>query len=213
MESLLGEHCDIVPNGDPDGQTLLVEYPVLFPDRDDSYFNPPVKLEAGARSALTPNTTATVEPYMASVLADGWNFEVQNINTIQPERTFLDKVILLHGTNCGFRDDEDRRPKDGDRTSRHYYDVAMMTETATGKAALADRKMLDCVRAHAQVAFRQAWRKLEEAVPGTILVVPPDKLVPILEADYHAMQGMMFGDAPDFAWVLERLQAAEEAIN
>lgn len=50
---LVGEQCRIVPDDqDPDRQTLLVEYPTLYT----------------ARSALGPNVTVTVEPYVAEEL-------------------------------------------------------------------------------------------------------------------------------------------------
>ena len=140
------------------------------------------------------------------------NLNVNNITTITPERTYWDKLLILHGLHCGYRDQQ-RLPTLNDRISRHFYDAAMITATETGKAALSNRSMLDAVRVHNLVAFRQAWKRFEEAVPGTIRLVPQPELRAVLEQDYDAMQGMLFGEAPDFDWIVGRIQEAEDAAN
>ena len=78
---------------------------------------------------------------------------------------------------------------------------------------LADEALLTAVREHNLIAFRQAWKKFDEAVPGSVRVVPQDALRAAIEKDYEAMQGMMLGDAPEFDWVMKQLQAAEDTIN
>lgn len=118
----------------------------------------------------------------------------------------------MHGAFCGHRD-EGRVPADSDRISRHYYDVAMITGTEIGHAALADDGLLAAVRELNLIAFRQAWKKFEEATPGSICVVPAAELRAAIEEDYAAMQGMMLGEAPPFDWIMEQLQVAEDAIN
>lgn len=210
---LLDERCRILPDEESgDQQTLLIEYPTLYPSADITYVLPRVKLEAGARSALDPNTTGTVRPYIAEELGDDWPFDVGNLHVIQPSRTYLEKLLILHGAHCGYRDAK-RLPADADRISRHYYDVAVITATEVGASALADEALLTAVREHNLIAFRQAWKKFDEAVPGSICVVPQDALRAAIEKDYEAMQGMMLGEAPEFDWVMKQLQIAEDTIN
>ena len=202
--------CRVVPDEDDiTEQTLLVRYSSLYPE--DDYVLPQVKLEGGARSALTPSRPRSVAPYIADDLPEH-ELRVDGIDTIAPERTFLDKLLVLHGLHCGYRE-KDRLPQADSRVSRHYYDFAAISATATGAAALADRALLDDVRGHSMIAFRQAWKRLDEAVPGTIRLAPQPELRAVLEQDYAAMRGMMLGDAPDFGWVLEQVQAAETAVN
>lgn len=204
--------CQIVPDeGDVDGQTLFIEYPTLFPSEDVTYVAPRVKIEAGARSALAPSQHCTVTPYIANELPD-WSFTVAGIRVIAPERTYWEKLLILHGAYCGYRDAE-RLPADKDRISRHYYDVAVITATEVGKSALADTDLLDAVRNHNLVAFRQAWKRFEEAVPGSVRLVPQAELRKVIEQDYRAMQGMILGEVPDFGWVTDQLRQAEAAIN
>jgi len=202
--------CRVIPDeDDADKQTLLIEYPTLYPSPEVAYLLPRVKIEAGARSALVPNKACAITPYIADELPD-WSLRVEKITAITPERTYWEKLLILHGAHCGYRDG---KPRDRDRVSRHYYDVAMITASQTGSAALGDHELLDAVREHNLIAFRQAWKRFEEAVPGSIRVVPQPELRKVIEDDYAAMQGMILGDAPEFDWIMEQLALAESAIN
>ena len=206
------EGCDVRPDdADVDGQTLLIEYPTLYPSRAVPYVAPRVKVEAGARSALDPSQDCAVTPYIADELPE-LSFDVGGIRVIAPQRTYWEKLLILHGAHCGYRDGR-RLPADRGRISRHYYDVAMITATEIGQSALGDVDLLDSVRNHDLVAFRQTWKRFEEAVPGLLHVVPQGELRTVIERDYAAMQDMILGDVPDFAWVMDQLQRAEAVIN
>lgn len=74
----------------------------------------------------------------------------------------------------------------------------MITGTETGISALSDTSLLHEVRTHNTIAFRQAWKKLEEAVPGSLRLVPQAEPRAVIERDYVETQRMMLGDAPDF---------------
>ena len=80
---------------DPDQQTLLVRYPSVSMGVDE-YVKPTVKIEAGAKSALDPHRSATIQPYVADDMPAG-NLVVPGVVTIDAERTFWDKVVILHG--------------------------------------------------------------------------------------------------------------------
>ena len=206
----LATDCQIVPSH-VDGETLFIEYPTLFPSGEVSYVAPRVKIEAGARSALDPSRECTVTPYIANELP-GWSFASGGLRVIAPERTYWEKLLILHGAHCGYRD-TGCLPADKDRISRHYYDVAVITATEVGQSALVDMDLLDAVRNHNLVAFRQARKRFEEAVPGSMRLVPQAELRAVIEQDYRAMQGMILGDGPDFLWVMDQLRHAEAAIN
>lgn len=57
------------------------------------------------------------------------------------------------------------------------------------------------------------WKKLEEAVPGSLRLLPQEEPRAVIERDYAKMQEMLFGDAPDFGWIMEQLEYAESTIN
>ena len=134
------------------------------------------------------------------------------ITTIEPGRTYWEKMLILHGAHCGYRD-ASRLPVDRDRISRHYYDVAMISETEIGRSALEDQDLWTAVREHNLIAFRQAWKKFDQAVVGSTYIVPQPELHSEVEKDYAAMQGMILGDAPTFEWIIEQLEAVEAMIN
>ncbi len=208
----VAEGCRILPDeDDADRMTLLVEYPTLYPSGDVSYVVPRVRIEAGARSALDPNLDCAVTPYVADELPD-WPLHVNNIRVLAPERTYWEKLLILHGLHCGYRDEE-RLPTDTDRISRHYYDVAMITGTDVGRSALSNIGLLHAVRNHNLIAFRQKWKRFEEAVPGTVRFVPQAELLAVIKRDYGAMEGMILGEPPEFGWIIEQIQHAEAVIN
>lgn len=204
--------CQVVPDeSDVDGQTLFLDYQSILPTSGTAYVAPRVKIEAGARSALNPSRYRTLVPYVADIIPD-WSSESGNLRVFAPERTYLDKLMILHGAHCGFRD-VGRLPREGQRISRHYYDVAMMTKTKAGQSALNDIELLDSVRNHNLVAYRQAWKRLDEAVPGSLRLVPQPELLAVIEKDYEDMKEMIFGDAPGFGWIMDQLRFAETVIN
>ena len=80
---------------DPDQQTLLLNYPSVSVG-SDVYVQPVVKIEAGAKSALDPHRFTEIKPYVSHDMPS-LNLNVPNIVTIDAERTFWDKVVILHG--------------------------------------------------------------------------------------------------------------------
>ena len=204
--------CTVVADpDDSDQSTLLIQYPSVYETGFDAYVLPRVKIEGGARSALDPHAVQDVSPYVAEELADE-DLVVSGLITIDPERTLLEKVLILHGWHCGYRD-EGRLPNDRNVLSRHYYDVGMMAPTPIGDRAAADDELLSSVRDHALAFFRRGWMKLPEAQPGTIQLVPHDELRARLVTDYAAMQGMIMGDAPEFDELIDRIAVLEERLN
>ena len=120
--------------------------------------------------------------------------------------------MILHGAHCGYRDGG-CLPADKARISRHYYDVAMLTATEVGCSAMVDTHLLDADRNHNLLAFRQTWKRLEEAVPGSVRLVPQTELRSVIERDYRAMQGMILEEASDYGWVTDQIRIAETAVN
>ncbi|NEO20754.1 MULTISPECIES: nucleotidyl transferase AbiEii/AbiGii toxin family protein [Moorena] len=201
----------VLDEDDPDNSTLLFQYPSLFPSDSIAYVQPRVKLEAGARSALIPNQNHTITPYLSEILEE-WNFSVANVTTIDPQRTFWDKIMILHGWSCGYRD-EQRLPNDRQRLSRHYYDVAIISRQEAGKTAIANHQLREDVRQYTKKLFNRSWMKLDEAIPGSLKLLPKGELLKALITDYQAMQGMMLGTAPPFDEIIEAISALEIEVN
>ncbi len=208
----LSAECSItIDENDRDRSTLLLYYPSLF--ENDEYVQPTVKLEGGGRSAVDPHEKYSIQPLISPVLKD-WDFSVPNIITIDAQRTFWDKVFILHGLYYGYRDrDENLVPSDRQRLSRHYYDVAKIYSTEIGKQAINNEELREKVRQHKLDFFNAAWKRFDLAVPGSLQIVPYDDLQLALEQDYQAMQGMMLGDAPEFGDILTTLEHLQSYIS
>lgn len=195
---------------DPDQQTLLFWYPAVTAASDD-YIQSAVKIEAGAKSALDPNVLTSVRPYAAVELPD-ISLEVTGITTVEPQRTFWDKVVILHGLRTWY----DRRGQlrhGGQRVSRHYYDVFRLLQNPLGEKAQTDRALAaDCAR-HARMFFNSPDFDLDHAVPGTLMLVPSPAMLEPLERDYAAMAGMIVGAVPPFDEVMDIVSALEVRLN
>jgi hypothetical protein len=194
-----------------DRSTLLFSYPSLFTQDAGAYVQSKVKLEGGGRSAVDPHQAHRIKPLIANTLPD-WDFSVPNVITIDAQRTFWDKVFILHGLYCGNRD---KHSFTGDlqRLSRHYYDVAKIYNSEIGKLAISNDDLREKVRQHKLNFFNAAWKKFDEAVPGSLYVVPTGELLRIVRRDYLAMQEMMTGEVPEFADIVRSLTELESQVN
>jgi hypothetical protein len=123
-------------------------------------------------------------------------------------RTFCEKLTVLHACHHAPAD-KPLRP----RQSRHYYDVAKLFEAGIGKASLQEPELLRAVAKHQTAFFRSGWAKYEEAVPGTLRLIPPDFRRAELERDYDMMKEMIFGEPPPFAHILDVLAEVERLAN
>lgn len=195
---------------DKDGQTLLFWYPTVTATGGD-YIRAAVKIEAGAKSALDPHIAATVTPYVAADLSD-LDLAVRNVTTVQPERTFWDKVIILHGLRQWY----DRRQElrhGGQRVSRHYYDIHRLAQAEGASSWQADHGLAADCATHAKLFFGSPDLGLESAAAGTFTLTPDAAMHDALGRDYVAMSGMIFGDIPPLDTVLASVTALQEAIN
>ena len=199
-----------IDDADPDGQTLLVWYPEVEP-RDETYVQPVVRIESGAKSALDPHRPVTIQPYIAEDTV-GLDLAVDNVTTIEPARTFWDKVVIAHG----LRRWHERRGvlrQEGQRVSRHYYDLHCLLRSEVSKPALADLDLgADCVR-YARMFFDRPDYDLSSAVPGTFVVSPTGEMVGALSRDYANTMAMIFGEAPAFDEILVSVNRIEQALN
>ena len=87
------------------------------------------------------------------------------MRTVVAERTFWDKVVILHGLRQWF-DARGALRGGGQRISRHYYDVYRLLESDIGRAASSDLALgVDCVR-HARLFFNSPDLNLATARPA-----------------------------------------------
>lgn len=196
---------------DPDQQTLLFRCPVGIGHQSGSmpkYELPAVRLELGARGDQWPAEQATVTPYAAQAIPKLFKNPSCAVKALAPERTFWEKATILHV--CYHRPSEKALLP---RQSRHYYDVMKLHEKGIGKKALGNLDLLKSVVQHKTVFFRAAAARYDEAVPGTLRLVPPPSRRKELEDDYTRMREMIFGPPPAFDAIIAALADIERQIN
>lgn len=210
VDATNGKGSVVTDPADPDGQTLLVWYPSVEAKPDD-YIRPAVRIESGAKSALDPHSIASVTPYVATD-AEALDLKVEGITTIDADRTFWDKVVIAHGLRSWYRRRGVLRQQ-GERISRHYYDLHCLLQTDVGAQALDEPELgADCVR-HARMFFNRPDFDLASAKRGSFTLVPEKGMINALERDYAATTAMIFGNAPDFADVLASIATIEAKAN
>jgi hypothetical protein len=170
-----------------------------------------VKIESGAKSALDPHEDLGIVPYVSEEVPQ-LALRAEHITTVVAERTFWDKVIIIHGVRRWFEKRGVLRGE-GQRVSRHYYDLHRIFQSELGARAVADRALsVDCV-AHARMFFNSPDLGLDRAVPGTFSLMPADEMIEDLRRDYSRMAGMIIGDPPAFNDVIVSIAALEEELN
>jgi hypothetical protein len=195
---------------DPDGQSLLLWYPSATAE-GNAYVRRAIKIESGAKSALDPHAPVVVKPYIADDLPN-LDLTVANVTTVDPSRTFWDKVVILHGLRRWW----DRRGElkgGGQRVSRHYYDVYRFLASEIGRNATGDAEMAaDCVR-HARMFFNRPDLDLASAAPSSFALAPHNGMLAALRHDYEAMSGMIFGPIPSLDEIVTVISELEQSLN
>jgi hypothetical protein len=204
-----GEKWSLRPDDDdPDGQTLLFEYPTSFPVDSAGYVRRAVKIEMGARSDHWPCETKQVTPYVAEQFPKGFAQPTCAVKVLSVERTFWEKATILHA--------EFHRPADKaipERYSRHYCDFYQLIRKGVSRSATASLNLLSRVAEHKSLFFKSSWLKCDTAVKGTLRVAPPEFRLPALREDYAKMKQMFFGKPPVFDRIVALLRTWEAEFN
>ena len=187
-----------------DPQTVNFTYPKLF---SETAILPMVRLEIGALAAWTPTTQEQVTSYVAQTYPHVFQDPTTTILTVLPERTFWEKVTILHKE--AFRTNG-RFPA---RYSRHYYDLYCMDKSTVKAAAYADLNLLARVVQFKDRFYPARNAHYDLAKPGTMCLLPPEDCVDALQEDYAHMQGMLFGTIPTFEDIMQCIQKMEAEIN
>lgn len=185
----------------PDPQELRLAYPPLYDPID--YIPDDVKIEVSGRSLKEPWSTCTIDSFVGEYMAgqpySGQPFEVA---TVEPRRTFLEKLFLLHEE---FLKTEGIRHL---RMSRHLYDIVKLMDTIHGWKAILDGDLYEIVRVHREKYYRLPGIDYNTHVPATINFVPPAAVRNLYQQDYQVMLERMIRDeaAPGFEALMTALE-------
>lgn len=188
-----------------DPQTISFYYPQLF---GVASILQSIRLEIGALAAWAPAVEKSVKPYIFEYYPKLAQVPSFSVITSSVERTFWEKVTILHH--------EANRPEQLDmpmRYSRHYYDLHCIAQSEYKAIAIRQLRLLQKVVVFKMKFYPRAWAKYEEAVPGSIKLVPPGFRFEALRNDYKGMTEMLFGQHPTFDEVMQSVSSLETEIN
>jgi len=192
-----------VPNtqiSDQDPEVVHVEYVSVF--EEEPYLKNRVLIEIGARSLNEPFEEKSVGSIVDSVFKSEEFTETPfQVRTIIPEKTFLEKLILLH--------EEFQKPDDKVRyfrMSRHLYDIYQISQTEYGARALKNNELFRTICNHR--AFFSPVNPVDyDALSIEALeFIPSEKFFKQYEDDYAEMQNtMIYGDDIPFKEIINQL--------
>jgi len=191
-----------IDNVDP--QTICFAYPQIFADASILKV---IRMEIGALAAWTPAQSLIITPYAAEKYPSVFREPHATVLTVSAERTFWEKVTILHKE--AFRSN-DHFPE---RYSRHYYDLYCMSNSPIKQAALKDLDLLEKVVSFKDRFYPANSARYDLAKPGTISLIPSSNYIAKLENDYEHMQNMIYGYKPKFSAIMAQLKILEDEIN
>jgi hypothetical protein len=197
-----------VVNHDQDPLIIEVYYPKLT--QKEAYLRPGILVEVGSRSLKEPYTQRAFRTMVSELFNDKpFADKPTNIPTVNPERTFLEKVFLLH--------EEFQRPPEKmrvERLSRHLYDIERLSRTPYFEKVLENEKLYDTIVAHRSRFAHLGGVDYTKHAPEYIRIVPPENLLPLWEKDYHEMvENMIYGEKLPFDEMMRRITRAQKTIN
>lgn len=193
---------------DQDPLIIEIYYPTVT--EPIPYIQPRVLIEVGSRSLMEPfsnrNFSSMVgDHFVGRPFAD----ETITVPTVNPERTFLEKIFLLH--------EEFQRPVEQiktERKSRHLYDLEKLMDTEFAASALKDKELYNTIVDHRKKLTPVKGIDYANHSTDKINPIPPNSIIGDWEKDYREMQQSMFHNPSlPFDKLIERIYELKNRIN
>lgn len=144
-------NVDITPITTTDPEVININYDSVLSfsidGTDEQYILPKVKVEVSGRSMSEPVKEIAIDSMIDQVYDKAPFTEPKfMVRAVLPERTFLEKVFLLH--------EEFAKPKDlirVERMSRHMYDIGQILKTPIAERAINDKVLYRQVVEHRRI--------------------------------------------------------------
>lgn len=185
---------------DKDPQSLYVYYPSLYDS--NPYLADAVKIEFSVRSLAEPSAMIQITSLLNEFFPNPAYAEIPfAVRTVVPRKTFIEKVLLLHEKFAN----PALSKLEGDRMSRHLYDLVTMMVTPVMQEALNDRELYNALIQHRAGYIRVI--DYNEMSVETLAFVPPVELLEVYRQDYGFMQAnMIYRESPVFADLISQLK-------
>lgn len=198
LDIIAEEVKQTMPDKDP--QTLYVNYPSLY--QPNPYLADAVKIEFSVRSLAEPSDIIQIHSLLNEYFPNqAYAENAFAVRTVVPWKTFIEKILLLHEKFAN----PALSKLQGDRMSRHLYDLVIMMETAVLQEALNDKELFNGLLKHRAGYIRVI--DYEGLTVESLAFIPSPDLIDLYRQDYEFMQAnMIYNESPDFADLLKKLK-------
>jgi len=205
--------CSIEPQPDgegdktyPEPRKIFIRYKSLF--SSIPYVKAEIVLEIGARSLIEPTEKSEVKSMISENLPIETTLVDSQIITAVPEKTFIEKVFLLHEIfTCGGR-------MLANRKSRHLYDLEKMMDKNFAIKAVSDDVLWDTIRHHREKFTHINGVDYSQDIRPNITLIPPAQIIDNWRQDYETMQNtMIYGNSLTFDKLIDRVKQLEERMR
>ena len=195
-------------NHDQDPVVIEVYHPTLT--EKETYLKPGVLVEVGSRALHEPNTERPITSFVGETFADSAFADIPvPIAAVNPERTFLEKIFLLHEL---FQQPQEKQQVN--RLSRHLYDIEKLNQSPFEEKALTDLALYQTIVAHREQYNRLPGIDYSKHQPQHIAFIPPAQQLKAWQADYQQMQeNMIQGSSLAFDDLIAQLTNLQTRIN
>lgn len=193
---------------DDDPVKIELRYPSVT--ESAAYLPSRVLIEIGSRSLIEPYAFRQLKSFISEQFPEqSFADDDIYIPTVLPERTFLEKIFLLH--------EEYQQTPDKirtDRKSRHLYDLEKLMDTEFAVNALSDKDLYWHIVEHRRIMNAIRGIDYTNHIPSRIKILPPDALMDNWKKDYQQMQlSMIYRDSISFEKLIERITELNYRIN
>ena len=190
---------------DNDEMVVNFYYPQLF---EVEYLRDRVRLEIGPLAEWLPSHEAEIISFVSEKYPKLFEHKTTEILTIDVERTFWEKLTILHKMAC-FPEEKSLPP----RYARHLYDVYCMANSPIKEQAFARKELLEKDIVFKQKFYYAKSAHYETATLKDISLIPASYIMDDVKKDYAAMKNMIYGDYPEFEQIIECLKELETEIH
>ncbi len=193
---------------DETGEKIWISFPSVT-EAHDEYLKSQVLIELGGRNVIDPNERHWISPDVAELTPEV-DYPASEVVVLSPERTFWEKATLIH-VECH----RGQLKASAERLSRHWYDLVMLAQHASGQAAIHNRELFEEVVRHKQVFFNASYANYDACLEGQLKLLPEAEILGALQADYEEMirAGMMYQQPPSFDEIMDFIRQIEKEIN
>lgn len=197
-------------DSDQDPRVLEIFYPnVITPDTE--YVLPRVQIEVSCRSLREPFSIQSFGALVDEIYNDKeFANPVFEVPTVNAERTFLEKLFLLH--------EEFHRPAEKmrvDRLSRHLYDIYQLSKAGYDVKALNNKELYETIVAHRYQYSRISEVDYNLHHPKYLDPIPPADVIADWESDYVKMKEDMIYELnkPSFEDLINNLKELQKKLQ